>query len=85
MHQATEQFIRQLVWIKPLMTLGVGGLAGRCGTTPPPGMEAYAGWYQADNYCNPSYPFTYGRELEGFEQSAREVMQTGVLSGICRS
>src|ERR1035438_357464 len=50
MLEVTAQFLRQLVWIKPLMTLGVARLAGRCGATPPSGMEAYAGWYQADNY-----------------------------------
>lgn len=59
------------------MTLGVGRLAGSCGATPPSGMEAYAGWYQADNYCNPLYATIYGRELEGFEPSAREVAHTG--------
>jgi len=82
MHQATEQFIHQLVWIKPLMLLGGGRLAGLCGATPPPGMEAYAGWYRADNYCNPMYPAIYGRELEGFGQSAREVSRTGLFGDL---
>jgi len=72
-----ERFMRQLVWIKPLMALGLGRLAGRCGSNPPPGMEAYARWYRADNYCNPAYPTTWVHEVEGFEASAREVMPTG--------
>src|SRR5215472_17516695 len=60
------------------MTLGLGRLAGRCGSKPPPGMvEAYANWYRADNYCNPGYPNAWVREVEGFESSAREVMPTG--------
>ena len=40
-------------------------------------MEAYAGWYQADNYCNPSYALTWGREFEGYQVSDREIMHTG--------
>lgn len=71
------RFIRHLVWIKPLMTLGLGRLAGRCGSDPPHGMEAYASWYRADNYCNPSYPTAWVHEVEGFEASAREVTHTG--------
>jgi len=82
MREVYAQFLRQLVWIKPLMTLGVVRLAGRCGATPPSGMEAYAGWYQADNYCNPSYPTIYRRELDGFEPSAREVMDTGPFADL---
>jgi len=77
MQEGTDHFIRQLVWMKPLVTLGIVRLAGRCGATPPPGMEAYAGWYRADNYCNPSYATIYGGELEGSGPSAREVMHTG--------
>ena len=34
-HEVTERFLRQLVWIKPLMmTLGLVRLAGRCGAAP---------------------------------------------------
>jgi pimeloyl-ACP methyl ester carboxylesterase len=72
-----RRFIRQLVWLKLLVSLGVVRLAGRCGATPPPGMEAYSDWYKADNYCNPSYATAYRREFEGYEISGREVMQTG--------
>jgi pimeloyl-ACP methyl ester carboxylesterase len=82
MHEFAGQFLRRLVWIKPVMTLGIIRLAGRCGATPPSGMELYAGWYKADNYCNPSYPATYGRELEGFEPSVREVMHAGPLGDL---
>lgn len=71
------RLIRQLVWVKPLMALGLGRLAGRCGSNPPPGMEAYARWYRADNYCNPGYPAAWVHEVEGFEASAREVVHTG--------
>ena len=77
MHEFTGQFLRRLVWIKPLMTLGMVRLAGLCRAISPSGMESYAGWYRADNYCSPSYPTVYGRELEGFESSAREVRSTG--------
>jgi hypothetical protein len=72
-----ERFIRQLVWIKPLTALGLVRLAGRCGSDPPPGMEGYARWFRADNYCNPGYPTIWVSEVEGFEASAREVMHTG--------
>jgi pimeloyl-ACP methyl ester carboxylesterase len=51
MREVTAQFLRQLVWIKPLMTLGVARLAGRCGATPPSGMEAYAGWRTTHSLC----------------------------------
>lgn len=77
MREGNEHFLRQLVWLKPLVTLGVVRLAGRCGSTPPSGMEAYADWYRADNYCNPSYATTYGRELEGIAPSAGEVAHAG--------
>jgi len=82
MRKVFAQFLRQVVWIKPLVTLGVVRLAGRCGATPPSGMEAYAGWYQADNYCNPSYAAIYSRELEGFEPSVREVMNTSTFGDL---
>jgi pimeloyl-ACP methyl ester carboxylesterase len=72
-----RRFIRQLVWLKLLVSLGVVRLAGRCGATPPPGMEAYSDWYKADNYCNPSYATVYRRESEGYEISGRDAMQTG--------
>jgi pimeloyl-ACP methyl ester carboxylesterase len=82
MHRIYERLLRQIVWIRPLMTMGAGRLAGKCGSTPPPGMEAYTAWYRADNYCNPSYPTTYAQELEGFEASAREVMHTGPFGDV---
>ena len=75
--EGEERLIRQLFWIKPLMTLGFGRLAGKCGSNPPPGMEAYARWYRADNYCNPGYAAVWVHEVEGFEASAGEVMHTG--------
>jgi len=72
-----RRFIRQLVWIEPLVSLGLVRLAGRCESSPPPGMEAYSGWYKADNYCNPSYVAVYRREFEGYEVSGHELAQTG--------
>ena len=65
--EGLDPFMRQLVWIKPLMTLGLGRLAGGCGSQPPPGMEAYTNRYRADNYCSPGYPAAWVRQVEGFE------------------
>uniref|UniRef100_Q020F5 Alpha/beta hydrolase fold n=1 Tax=Solibacter usitatus (strain Ellin6076) TaxID=234267 RepID=Q020F5_SOLUE len=77
-----RRFIRQLVWIEPLVNLGLVRLAGRCGSTPPSGMEGYSEWYKADNYCNPGYAAVYRREFEGYEISGHEVIQTGPFGNL---
>jgi pimeloyl-ACP methyl ester carboxylesterase len=73
----TQRFMHQLVWIKPLMKMGIGRLLRRCGDTPPGNVKAYAGWYKADNYCNPGYPEAFERELEAYPESVFEVARTG--------
>lgn len=73
----TQRFIHQLVWIKPLMKMGVGRLLRRCGDTPPGNVKAYVGWYKADNYCNPGYPSAFQRELEAYPESVFEARRTG--------
>lgn len=73
----TERFDHQLLRIKPLMKLGIGRLLRRCGDTPPGNVQAYIGWYQADNYCNPGYPEAFQREIEAYPTSVRKVVGTG--------
>jgi len=82
MFEMQRQEDRQLAWFRPLVTLGIARLLQQCGETPPPGMEAHADWYRADNNCSPAYLPAIQGELAGIAPSAHEVLHTGPFGNL---